>query len=36
MVAYVAIPAKIDRDGPDVSNMFALSRALEAVAVPGR
>jgi ribonuclease HII len=36
MVAYVAIPAgQIDREGPDVSNMLALSRALEAVAVPG-
>lgn len=36
MVAYVAIPAgQIDRDGPDVSNMLALNRALDAVAVPG-
>ena len=36
MVAYVAIPAgQIDRDGPDVSNMLALSCALAAVAVPG-
>ena len=36
MVAFVAIPAaQIDRDGPDVCNMLALSRALDAVAAPG-
>jgi ribonuclease HII len=36
MVAYVAIPAgQIDREGPDVCNMLALSRALNAVAAPG-
>jgi ribonuclease HII len=36
MVSYVAIPAtQIDRDGPDVCNMLALSRALDAVAVAG-
>ena len=36
MIACVAIPApQIDRDGPDVCNMLALSRALEAVGAPG-
>jgi ribonuclease HII len=35
-VAIVVIPAaQIDRDGPDVSNMRALARALETVAIPG-
>jgi ribonuclease HII len=36
MVAYVAIPAgQIDRNGPDVCNMLALSCAIDAVGVTG-
>ena len=36
MVAYIAIPAgQIDRDGPDVCNMLALSCAIDAVEVTG-
>ena len=36
MIAFVVIPAgQIDRDGLDASNMLALSRALQTVALPG-